>query len=338
MKSSGKYPDNGDMRDMIHCAIIGLGRIASTLEDDTLREKPATHAGALSRNPETLLTGGYDRDPEAREAFARRWNLDLSKDLFDNPRDLIRSKKPDILHIATHEDSHLEYLELAVKESVPLVILEKPVSNNLKKAEKMGRKLGSTRVLVNHERRYSLDYVAVKNHIQKKTYGDLLSVTGRLYMGMKRPVKEILLHDGTHLMDIFPFLTGEPMKILKIQRPGRTEKTIYASAVCGEIPVLCEFGNSRDHLVFELELSFSRGRIRVGNGVYEEYESRESTYYEKMRSLYPAEREVMEKTGYFTNMLKDAVRVIKTPGTLPLSSYQDGLASLRMIEQIRKKI
>jgi hypothetical protein len=31
--------------DKIKAAIIGLGRIASLLENDTLREKPCTHAG-----------------------------------------------------------------------------------------------------------------------------------------------------------------------------------------------------------------------------------------------------------------------------------------------------
>ena len=101
---------------------------------------------------------------------------------------------------------------------------------------------------------------------------------------------------------------------------------------------MCEFGNSRDHLVFELELSFTKGRIRIGNGIYEEYESRESTFYEKMRSLYPADYSGPVKTGYFERMLEDAVKVFDDPATRPLSSYQDGLESLKLIEQIRKKL
>ncbi|GHV88670.1 hypothetical protein AGMMS50267_10300 [Spirochaetia bacterium] len=36
----------------IPVAIIGLGRIASLLEDDRLREKPCTHAGAITANPD----------------------------------------------------------------------------------------------------------------------------------------------------------------------------------------------------------------------------------------------------------------------------------------------
>ena len=337
MKYPSEMPDNGTMNKMIRCALIGLGRIASSLEDDALREKPATHAGAIAANPHTELVGGFDIDLEARRQFASRWKL-KEEDLFDNAEDLLRQKKPDFLHIATHEDSHLEYLELAAREEVPLVILEKPVSNRLHRAVNAGKKLGNTRVIVNHERRYSLDYRKVREHITRKTYGDLLSVSGRLYMGMKRPVNAILLHDGTHMMDIIPFLTGSPLKNLKILRPGKDNSTIYATADSNGVTVLCEFGNSRDHLVFELELSFSKGRIRVGNGIYEEMESRESTFYEKMRSLYPSSYEKINITGYFSGMLEDAVRVFKNPGVTPVSSYEDGVASLRTIQAIRKKI
>ena len=326
------------MKRELKCAIIGLGRIASTLEEDKLREKPATHAGAIAGNPRTGLTGGYDKDPEARRAFALRWDLDLEKDLFDSAEELLEAKRPDILHIATHEDSHLEYLALAVSCSIPVVILEKPVSNSLRRAVRAEKKLGNTRVLVNHERRYSKDYLKAKEHIQKKTYGDLESVTGRLYMGMKRPVDGILLHDGTHLMDIIPFLTGNPLEDLRIHRTEKNSNTIYATAKSGDTAVMCEFGNHRDHLVFELELSFTCGRIRVGNGVYEEHESRESTFYEKMRSLYLLEYPLSGRTGYFEKMLEDAVRVFDTPGAQPVSSYTDGLESLRLIEKIRKKI
>ncbi len=326
------------MKREIKCAIIGLGRIASTLEDDKYREKPATHAGAVNANARTVLAGGFDIDPEARKTFAQRWNLNPETDLFTSSEELIETKKPDILHIATHEDSHLTYLAQAVALSVPVVILEKPVSNSLRKAVNAGKNPGRTRVLVNHERRYSRDYQMVKEHIRKETYGSLESISGRLYMGMKRPVRSILLHDGTHMMDIISFLTGEPLKKLKIHRVGKGDQTVYASARCGKTAVMCEFGNSRDHLIFELELSFSKGRIRIGNGIYEEYESRESTFYEKIRSLYPADYSSPGKTGYFERMLEDAVKVFDNPELRPVSSYQDGLESLKLIEQIRKKL
>jgi predicted dehydrogenase len=316
----------------IPCAIIGLGRIASTLEDDRLREKPATHAGAIEENPETILVAGYDSDKSAREAFVQRWNIQR---VYDDLPKMLEETQPQILHIATHEDSHLKYLKMAIDKSIPVVILEKPVSDNLPQAKAMLNRLKSTRVLVNHERRYSRDYLQVKEHIEKETYGRLMSITGRLYMGMNQPIKNILLHDGTHMLDIMSFLTGKKLRDIKVQTKG--QHNLYATALSGDTAILCEVGNQRNHLVFELELSFSQGRIRVGNGIYEEWESLESPYYEKMKSLVKKNLPFLGPTEYFKGMMKDAVGLVKNPQGKAVSSFEDGVQSLLLIEKLRSK-
>lgn len=322
----------------IRCAVIGLGRIASGLEDDALREKPATHAGAIAANPDTVLVGGSDIDPDAREAFSERWGVDA---LFAEAREMLQQLKPGILHIATHEDSHLDYLDMAMDEAVPVLVLEKPVSDSLRKARRAGRRLraaGTTRVLVNHERRYSLDYVAVREDVRKKRFGELVSVSGRIYMGRRRPVRDILLHDGTHMLDIIPYLAGRPIRRLRVVPSSRKPRNVYAVARCGEADVLIEAGNHRDHLVFELELSFDKGRIRIGNGIHEIWESRESPFYENFNSLARLPNPPAQPTGYFARMLQDAVRVHDDPAALPLSSFEDGVESLAIVMAMRRRL
>ena len=324
--------------DPVRCAIIGLGRIASTLEDDALREKPASHAGAITSNPATELVGGCDEDPSARAAFAARWDVE---GVYSDPRSMIRELQPGILHITTHEDSHLDYLQLAVEEKIPVVVLEKPVSDSLRRARHMARSLragGGPTVLVNHERRYSLDYVAVREAVATRRFGTLHSVSGRLYMGFRRPLRDILIHDGTHLLDIIPFLTGEPLENLRVIPASGSQKNIYVTARCRGVDVLIEAGNRRDHLVFELELSFEKGRIRVGNGVFEFWDSVESPYYENFRSLSLLTGERAGATGYFSRMMDDAVRVYHSPGSRPLSSLDDGVESLALVMAIRRKL
>ena len=58
----------------IGCAVVGLGRIGSLLEKDSLREKPCTHTGAIIHNPECLLLGGCDILKEPQECFKAQWN------------------------------------------------------------------------------------------------------------------------------------------------------------------------------------------------------------------------------------------------------------------------
>ncbi len=326
---------NQNQQGRVSSAIIGLGRIASLLEDDSRREKPASHAGAVSAHPEAFIAAGMDSDPERRDMFRERWSVDA---VFDDASEMLKANRPDILHICTHADSHPAYLNMAVDYRIPVVILEKPVSDSFRQAGKMKRKLvaGTTRVVVNHERRYSKDYLAAREIIRTEKFGPLRSVTARLYMGRERPVEAVLLYDGTHLFDIISFLLSGSVCNVKKAGNDRSGKTLFASAECRGIPVFAEVGSGRDHVVFEVELSFETGKIRIGNGIYEEWESRESPYYDKMRSLFKNDIPPFGVTGYFSGMYADAVSLVKNPEAEPVSSFDDGLESLRIVEMIRK--
>jgi predicted dehydrogenase len=106
--------------DKIPVAIVGLGRIASLLEDDTRREKPCTHAGAVAANSDCVLVAGCDIDGDRRRLFAERWNVPVYADAAV----MLREHKPGILVIATHPDSHEYYCRLAHGASAgpPLVV------------------------------------------------------------------------------------------------------------------------------------------------------------------------------------------------------------------------
>ena len=317
------------------CAIIGLGRIASLLEDDSRREKPASHAGAVAAHAEARLTAGMDSDPERRELFSKRWNVEA---VYDDAALMLAETRPDILHICTHADSHLDYLKLAVRSKVPVVVLEKPVSLSLRKARHMRKVLaaGKTRVVVNHERRYSRDYLSALKLIQSEEFGLVRSVTARLYMGRERPVEAVLLYDGTHLFDIISFLLGAPVGRIRKAGGGRDSRTLIASAECAGVPVLAEVGSGRDHVVFEIDISFETGRLRIGNGLYEVWESGESPFYDNMRSLKLRDTPRESLTGYFSGMFEDAVCLVKDPHAVPVSSYDDGVESLRIVEMIKR--
>jgi len=101
----------------------------------------------------------------------------------------------------------------------------------------------------------------------------------------------------------------------------------------GETPVSIEVGSERDHLVFELELSFESGRIRVGNGVESWERSEESPYYEGYRSLLPESRANGGLTGYFASMVADAVACVDDPIREPRSSALDALEAMKFIRR-----
>jgi predicted dehydrogenase len=329
----------------IKVAIIGLGRIASLLENDTLREKPCTHAGALSANPDCVLTAGMDNDEKRRDLFAKCWNVAVYRDA----KLMLREQGPQILVVATDPDSHAEYCHIAAYSGAPLVICEKPLADTVKDARNIVSltQSGKFRVLVNHERRYSENYRRARDIINTKRLGDLLSVRALLYFGKNRRLIDVLWHDGTHLVDTIAFLSGAKIRHQTAWGADLSGKTgtawlLSTLAVSGnaggktiEIPCIIETGAGRDHLVFEIEFSFSAGRLRIGNGIYEVWESAPSPYAENFYSLEKTVETFTGKTGFFANMVADAVSCIKNPSLRPCSSAEDGLEVIEYLNSVQ---
>lgn len=321
----------------VKCVIVGLGRIGSTLEKDSLREKPASHAGAVWAHSRTLLAAGADPNVERREEFAADWNGVCT---YADPIEMIRTEKPDIVHIASWTDTHPSLLEASMSEGVPVVVCEKPLANSLKAVRSLIRKArhSSSKIVMNHERRFSRDYRTVKDTILKKRLGELLSISGRLYMGRTQPPRAVLYHDGTHMIDIIRFLSGEDIAIQSVTGSPETKGgQLFICGKAGNVSVNLDISGSRDYLVFELDLSFTSGRIRIGNGIYEVWESDESPYYTGFKSLIKREDGWKGETGYFAGMMNHAVHLLETPELQSESALKDGIAVLKTIAAILKK-
>ncbi|MDR3146256.1 MAG: Gfo/Idh/MocA family oxidoreductase [Treponema sp.] len=331
----------------VSVAIVGLGRIGSLLEEDPRREKPCTHAGAIAASGDCGLAAGCDTDEERRRLFAGRWQVPVYADAAL----MLEERRPDILVIATHPDSHEHYCRLAREGGVPVLVCEKPLADTLGRARRIARLEGGgtvpgPRILTNHERRYSADYQLAKTVLESGRLGPLLGVRGCLYMGRGRRLLDVLWHDGTHLADAIMFLAGGILKHRRSFGAGLARKegtawlegrlTFPGSSPKGEIPVLIEVGALRDHLVFELEFSCEKGRLRIGNGLYEVWESRESPYAQGFRSLSRAGDRFEGKTGYFANMIADAAACVREPGRRPRSGAADGLRVIEYLNSVAK--
>ncbi|GHV77229.1 oxidoreductase [Spirochaetia bacterium] len=323
----------------IPVAIIGLGRIASLLEDDALREKPCTHAGAIAANPFCTIAAGSDLDADRRRIFAERWH----RPVYADADTMLTKHRPGIVHIATYPDSHYHYCALAARHEVPVVVCEKPLADTIAAARKIAalHHKGNTRILTNHERRYSADYLKAKGILDAERLGPLLSVRAVLYMGKTRRLLDVFWHDGTHLADAAMFLTGASLSHRRRwgarlgSRTGTAWLEGYLERPAERIPFLMEIGAERDHLVFELEFSCALGRLRIGNGIFEVWESAESPYAEGFRSLKRTGDTFEGKTGYFADMIEDAVACYHDPARQPRSGAADGLRAIEYLNSVK---
>jgi len=324
----------------IKAAVIGLGRIASLLEEDTLREKPCTHAGAIADNAQCVLAAGVDTDEDRRLLFAEKWQVPV----YSDAGEMLRLHTPGILAVATHPDSHYHYCRLAAQYKVPLVICEKPLAPNIGQARKIARLSanGGPVIITNHERRYSKDYIRAKEILEGGTLGALLSVRAVLYMGKTARLLDMLWHDGTHLADAVMFLSNSTLKHRRTWGAKLTSRTgtawlegTLANEKTSTVPVVIEIGAGRDYLVFEIEFSCEKGKLRIGNGVFEVSKSVPSPYAEKFRSLENTGETFSGPTGYFANMVQDAVQCVIDPHRSPRSGAVDGLRVIEYLNSVK---
>jgi len=330
----------------INAAIIGLGRIAGLLEEDSLREKPCTHAGALTANPDCVLAAGCDISEEHRRLFAEKWQVPV----YANAAEMLRLHAPRILAIATYPNSHYHYCQLAAASGVPVIICEKPLSDNIKEARKIARLAqrddlahNGTVIITNHERRYANDYNRARAILDEAALGRLLSVRAVLYMSKTKRLIDVLWHDGTHLVDAIMFLANGTLKHRQhwgAQLSAHTGTVWLEGVLCAEksampIPVVIEVGAGRDYLAFEMEFSCEKGRLRIGNGIFEVWESAPSPYAEEFRSLKRTDEIFTGPTGYFANMIQDAVTCVKEPGRQPRSGAADGLRVIEYLNSVK---
>ena len=329
-------------------ALVGTGRIGFSLGFDKKREQPASHTMALLANKRIKLVAACDTDEEKLEAWGRYVKGACT---FKSSAEMYRVLgAPDIITIAVNEDSHLQECLTAIEARPRLVILEKPVALNSQQAQQLqeAAELAGVPVMVNHERRFALDYAAAKAYL--KEIGTLQTVRGELYSGLRiyAPKYEedgaySLLHDGTHLVDIISWLLDEELEnplVTGIYKDDKDEvrnfSAHFTTKKCPEVTI-CMSGRSR-FFSFGLDILGTEGRICLGNGYAKFYKRKESKLYTGFYSL-SRDRAINlpKKTKYFANMVQNAVDYLD--GSAPLKSpLSDAIADLRTLEAIKEKL
>lgn len=328
---------------ILKVGIVGLGRIAFLLEKDKKRTKPCTHLGTYLKFPKIFqIVGGVDINPAKKKEFQKKVPQAL---FYSSLEDLLANKQIDILSIATPASTHQGIFEklLNVNALPKLIWLEKPIEVSLEKAIKIKEIKDKLKIniLVNHERRYDPYYQKVREIIEKKTLGVLKSIHAMMYTKVGSnlsPFTGSLLEDGTHLIDIILYLTQQrPLSIHSYVEwtDSKIEKRTFGILNFRGFPVFFDTGGDRKYFHFELDISFSEGRIRIGNGIFSVERQKQSPYYEGFKSLMTTRIKV-KKSNMFINIGKEILHFFEKK--IPLTStLEDSIEVMKIIQQIYKQ-
>ncbi|MDH4200758.1 MAG: Gfo/Idh/MocA family oxidoreductase [Spirochaetia bacterium] len=287
----------------MNVSIIGTGRIGFSLERDTLRYKPCTHAGAIQAlinikiNKKNPLQWNFICDLDKNkldeiEKYIKKNNKNIHLQKTVDYNDVLKAK-PDLLIISTDTSTHYKIVKAAMKSGVQKIVLEKPVALNRKHAMdiwNMAVETG-THIWINYERRHHFKYMNIKKIIETQMpYGAPVYYRGWFATGNSSFYKTgsqnegALLHDTTHLVDLAQYLFGEIKKYdgaIYAKKSLHKISTLHKNGVPGEIWTTI----SSKFFHFEMEIMFERGRILVGNGFFQEEKAEKSKYYKNFTSL-----------------------------------------------------
>jgi predicted dehydrogenase len=243
-------------------AIIGCGRIASTLDEEMNKYLsffllPYTHAGAYRATSRVELVAGADTNPASLAAFGRKWGI---SSLYADYKRMLEREKPDIVSVAVSSPLHHQVVMDLAEFPIKGIFLEKPVARSLEEADQMieACRKKNIRVAVNHVRTFDPYYHAARDMIEHGEIGTLKSVMSTW--------REGLSFGGSHLFDLLRFISRSEVEWVfahldddkALKDPGGDAYLVYKSGL--RVHVHMPFQTAMQSAV---EMIGSAGRIRM---------------------------------------------------------------------------
>ena len=184
-------------------ALIGLGRIASTIDDEVQGNPavmlPYAHMACYREVPSVEVVAASDTYAEQREAFGQRWGVDR---LYVDYREMLERERPNIVSVATSAAPRPGIVMDCAKAGVRVIYAEKPIAFSLAEADEMistCREYGA-KLAIGCTRRWDANWNQARAIINDGGIGPVLQVGGFGRAGIS--------HNGSHLIDLVRYLAG----------------------------------------------------------------------------------------------------------------------------------
>ena len=311
-------------------AVIGCGRIGSTLADDPLfRGDIFTHAEAYTKSLQTELVALCDTDSRKLAAAGKRWNVGA---LFTDAREMIAAVSPDIVSICTPTASHVDVARAVLTSDKPprAILCEKPLGKTVHEAEEIVSIATARHATLStiYMRRFAKNFIALKSLIDSGELGDIQAISG-WYVGGT-------FHNGTHWFDMLRYFAGEVEMVsgLDIRREGGDDPTFDVTLFMSKrVLATLRARDARRYSVFEMDIMLEKGRAQITDSGHAISLSRAapSPRYTGYVELEPIERDLGDRRDLILHAVEDAVTAV-TFGREPACTGADGIAAMRIAD------
>jgi predicted dehydrogenase len=192
------------MSSQLTALVVGCGRIGSGYDEQRHDGPPLTHAGAYARHSRIEFVGGVDVDAAARARFEHRWSVKAYADL-----DEALERAPDLVSVATPPAGRDEIIERLLQAGPRAIWIEKPLAATAVEGHAIAeacRKAG-VGLQVNFLRRFD----PLHQQIVGVVHGD----GAPIHVDFR--FSGTLENFGSHAVDMFRWLAGEPTRVEAMQ-------------------------------------------------------------------------------------------------------------------------
>ena len=320
-------------------AIVGLGRIATMIDDEVVNAGsprhvlPMSHMGSYIDVQEVDFVGGADPYKEQRDAFAKKHG---SINLYSDYRTMIEKERPDIVSICTSARPRAEIVTTiaSMNAGVKAIWAEKPIALTLEDADRMVDVCKDSGIIlaVNCARRWDSWYSKAREIIDSGEIGEVMQVT--VYQVGN-------LSHNSHMINLARFLAGGNGQVKWVYGDLESDEIAQTDDDLGGISYLA-FENGVRALVrqdkwkySESEVIGSGGRIKIINDAQELelwINSQTLGYESQARHLFPRRQKIESAT---VRAVRDLIHCIET-GEDPSSSGMDGRHDLEVAIAVRE--
>jgi len=338
-------------RQTLRTAVIGAGRMASTIDDEIRsmdrwpslkRQLPYSHAPCFKEIPDIEMVAVCDLVEAKCKTFCERW--DVPRYYLDH-REMVEKEKPDIVSIATAASLHAEMAVFAMQHGVRGIYCEKAMCCSLAEADAIVACAEEHGVAfqLGAQRRHHPNFRKAREIVLSGDIGELV--------GVNTWMASSLLHSLSHTADGALYFAGdvEPTSVSGIlgavqslddiekrriaQAPAYDPETQRWSGDPGCLTYTARLANGvlLIHLPavtdarFELVCSDGYIRILDNNDTLQLYKRRGRTY-----SFDPVALPPIPAASSHLPLVRDLVRAVRT-GQAPLANETVARAGMEIL-------
>jgi len=312
---------------MLKIGVIGIGSMGKN------------HARVCSELEQIELVGIADANRETANKVAEK----LDTKAFLNYKELLQEVDAAIIATPTitHHDIAMDFLNNGKH-----ILVEKPICDSAEKAQILTKKAEETGLMlaVGHIERHNPAVKFVKEAMQNKKFGELITITSKRVSNFPGRIKDVgvIFDFGVHDIDVMRYLAGNVESVYA--RAGKFNKNIahedhanvvlnFENGVCGIVEVNWLTPTKIRKLFLTcsknfVEADYMNQTVTISSSSFKQIDEMDLF---RVPIEYNTNQIALEKREPLRNEIEDFVTAIQQ-NKQPLATGNDGLLALKIVE------